>query len=250
MTAGRRSILYYEHNPLVRIILALAGVLAVSLSTEWRELAYTAVTFLALTFFLSLSLRPVLDSVRLMLPWTLLFFAIHVGFTWLADTGRSLVPVLAGESIILLRFIGLSAVMGVLRVGLSAQRLVDSLKTLLDRTRRSSPMAEDLLQTFRLILVFIPQVQREYRGLERFNRALGFAPPATLPKKVRFYGGNLLPVLSRSLDRAEQLGEVMVLRDYGRVVPRGQLSPLPFRTADTAWTVCILLLLGSGRWLF
>lgn len=250
MTAGRWAILYYNHNPLVRIMLALAGVLAVSLSTEWRELAYTAATFLTLTFFLGLSLRLVLDSVRLMLPWTLLFFAIHIGFTWFANPDGGLVPVLAGESIILLRFIGLSAVMGVLREGLSAQRLVDSLKTLLDRSGISSPLAEDLLQTFRLILVFIPQVQREYRGLERFNRALGFEPPATLPDKVRFYGGNLLPVLSRSLDRAEQLGEVMVLRGYGRLAPRGQLSPVPFRAADIAWTVCILLLLGSGRWLF
>ena len=239
-----------NHNPLVRIILALAGLLAVSLAADWRHLAYNASCFLALTMLLGLSLRPIVGSARLMLPWTLLFFTVHVLFTWVVEPGRDFTAVLAGEAIILARFIGLSGVMGVLRVGISAQRIVDSLKTLLDRSRWHSRPAEDLLQILRLILVFIPQVRQEYGRLERFNRALDFTPPATLGQKVRFYGGNLLPVLSRSLARADQLGAVMQLRGYGRVVPRGQLTPVAFRATDTGWGLAILVLLGSGGWLF
>ncbi len=238
-----------DHNPLVRIILALAGLLSVSLAADWQQLAYCASCFLALTMLLGLNLRPLVGSAGLMLPWALLFFTVHVLFTWLLEPGRGFESVLAGEAIILARFIGLSAVMGVLRVGISAQRIVDSLKTLLDKSRWHSRRAEDLLQILRLILVFIPQVGREYARLERFNRALGFAPPANLDQKVRFYGGNLLPVLSRSLARADQLGVVMDQRGYGQVVPRGQLTPVPFRIADTGWTLAILLLLGGGGWL-
>ncbi len=239
-----------DHNPLVRIILALAGLLTVSLAADWQHLAYYATSFLALTILLGLSVRPILGSMRLMLPWTLLFFSVHVLFTWILAPGRGFRSVLTGEAIILGRFIGLSGVMGVLLVGISAQRIVDSLKTLLDKSRWHSRWAEDLLQILRLILVFIPQVRREYARLERFNRALGFASPANLGQKVRFYGGNLLPVLSRSLARADQLGVVMEQRGYGRVVPRGQLTPVPFRTADTGWTVAILVLLGGGGWFF
>ncbi len=238
-----------DHNPLVRIILALAGLLTVSLAADWQQLAYSTSCFLALTMLLGLSVRPIVGSVRLMLPWTLLFFTVHVLITWLVEPGQGFRSVIAGEAIILARFIGLSAVMGVLREGISAQRIVDSLKTLLDKSRWHSRRAEDLLQILRLILVFIPQVRREYARLERFNRALGFAPPANLGQKVRFYGGNLLPVLSRSLARADQLGVVMDQRGYGRVVPRGQLTPVPFRTADTGWTLAILVLLGGGGWM-
>ncbi len=227
----------------------MAGLLSVSLAANWQQLAYSGVCFLALTLLLGLSVRPMVGSVRLMLPWTLLFFTVHLMFTWKLAPGRDFKSVLTGETIILARFIGLSAVMGVLLVGLSAQRIVDSLKTLLDKSRWHSRRAEDLLQILRLILVFIPQVRREYARLERFNRALGFAPPANLGQKVRFYGGNLLPVLSRSLARADQLGVVMEQRGYGRVVPRGQLTPVPFRAADSGWTLAILVLLGGGGWL-
>ena len=238
------------HNPLVRIILALAGLLTVSLAADWLQLAYSTVCFLVLTISLGLSVRPIVGSVRLMLPWTVLFFTIHVLFTWAVEPGRSFSSVISGEAIILARFIGLSAVMGVLLVGMGAQRIVDSLKTLLDKSRWHSRRAEDLLQILRLILVFIPQVRREYGRLERFNRAFGFTPPANLGQRVRFYGANLLPVLSRSLARADQLAVVMDQRGYGRVVPRGQLTPVPFRAADSGWTVAIMLLMGGGQWLF
>ncbi|MFB0517338.1 MAG: hypothetical protein ACETWG_12150 [Candidatus Neomarinimicrobiota bacterium] len=185
-----------------------------------------------------------------MLPWTVGFFLIHLVFSYIALPHSDLVAFLKDESIILLRFIGLAGVMGVLREGVKAQSLIDSLKTLVDRLHIKSRLAEDLLQTLRLVLVFIPQVMQEYRSLERFNLALGFTPPDTLREKVRFYGGNLLPVMSRSLTRAQQLGEVMRLRGYGLVIPRGQLTPLPFKFQDGMAVVVITVLLGCAGWVF
>ena len=239
-----------DYNPLVRVALAVAGLLAVSLSRDPFQFAYAAVVFLLLCLLLGLRLAPIGGSVRVMLPWTLVFFAVHLAFSYLAGPQPGLGPVLRRESIVLFRFIGLAGVMGVLRERMDAQSLVDSIKTLVDHLRIRSHRVEDFLQTLRLILVFIPQVMREYQSLERFNLALGFTPPGTLREKVRFYGGNLLPVMSRSLTRAHQLGEVMSLRGYGQVIPRGQLTPLPFRLRDSAAVAAITVLLGSSGWVF
>jgi len=237
-------------NPLVRVALVVAGLLAVSLTRGFFQFACVAAVFLVLCLSLGLRLAPVGRSIRIMLPWTLVFFGIHLVFSSFATPQAGLVNLLSEESIILLRFVGLAGVMGVLREGMDAQSLIDSLKTLLDRLRIRSRLAEDLLQTLRLVLVFIPQVMREYRSLERFNRALGFAPPSTLREKIGFYGGNLLPVMSHSLARAHQLGEVMSLRGYGQVIPRGQLTPLLFRLRDGVAVAAIVVLLGSAGWGF
>lgn len=235
-------------NPLVRVMLAMAGLLAVLGSPDPAHFVVVVAAFLTLCLLLGIGLVPLWLSLRLMLPWTLLFFAIHVGFSLFAAPGLGLVAVLKRESMVLLRFAGLALVMGSLRGGLPAQALVDSLKTLLDRLRIRSRLAEDLLQTVRLILVFIPQVVREYRSLERFHLALGFRPPGRLSQRVRFYGINLLPVMSRSLDRARQLGVVMSLRGYGRVIPRGQLTPQPLTVRDGLATLAIAVLLGGAAW--
>ncbi|UCH62429.1 MAG: hypothetical protein JSU77_11590 [Fidelibacterota bacterium] len=239
-----------NHNPLVIVVLVIAGLLSISLSKTTIEFAYVAALFVLLCLFLGLRLIPLGRSIRLMLPWTMAFFAIHLTFSYISGPRAGLVDVLRREFIILLRFIGLAGAMGVLREGMDAQSLVDSIKTLMDRLRVRSRRVEDFLQILRLILVFIPQVMREYQSLERFNLALGFTPPGTLRERIRFYGGNLLPVMSRSLTRARQLGEIMTLRGYGRAIPRGQLTPLPFRLQDSVAVAVIAVLLGSSGWVF
>ena len=238
------------YNPLVMVVLIMAGLLSISLSRNMFQFAYAAAVFLLLFLPLGLHLAPLGRSIRLMLPWTLVFFAIHLAFSYISGPQSGLGDVLRREFIVLLRFIGLAGVIGVLREGMDAQSVVDSIKTLMDRLRVRSRRMEDFLQTLRLILVFIPQVMREYQSLERFNLALGFKPPGTLRERVRFYGGNLLPVMSRSLARARQLGEIMTLRGYGRAIPRGQLTPLPFRFQDSAAVAVIAVLLGSSGWVF
>ncbi len=236
------------HNPLVRVVLATAGLLAVSLSPGSAHFSVVVVAFLALCLLLGIGLVPLWRSVRIMLPWTLLFFGIHLAFSTFLDPGAGLAAILRRELIVFLRFIGLALVMGSLREGLSGRDLVDSLKTLVDRLGIRSRGAEDFLQTLRLVLVFIPQVAQEYHSLERFNLALGFAPPRRFVEKIRFYGNNLLPVMSRSLARARQLGVVMSLRGYGRVIPRGQLTPRPLAARDGFAVVVIVVLLGSAQW--
>ncbi len=237
-----------QPNPLVRVVLVLSGLLAVSLAPDPAQLGLILVVFVVLCLPLGVGLSPLWVSVRIMLPWTLLFFGIHLGFSLFLDPDLEVVDVVKREIMVLLRFMALALVMGSMTGGLSAQNLVDSLKTLLDRWHIRSRRAEDFLQTVRLILVFIPQVTREYRSLERFHRALGFAPPQGLAARVRFYGHNLLPVMSRSVDRARQLGVIMNLRGYGQVIPRGQLTPVPFRLADALAVALIVVLLGGAGW--
>jgi len=239
-----------KYNPLVRITLAMVGLLAVSLSGNMLQLVYIAVVFLLLCLFLHLNFKSMWRSIRIMLPWTLIFFTIHLGFAYYTSPQLGLGVTIKAELIVLLRFVGLTGVMGILRDGLDAQALVDSMKTLIDRLRIRSRRAEDFLQTFRLILVFVPQIIEEYRNLEQLNSALGFTNPTTLKDKIKFYGGNLLPVMSRSLTRARQLGAVMSLRGYGLAVPRGQLTPLPLRLHDCIAIVIIATLLGSAGCVF
>jgi energy-coupling factor transporter transmembrane protein EcfT len=239
-----------RYNPLVRVALTIAGLLAVSLARDWLQFGYVVAVFLVLCAILRARLSPMARSIKVILPWTFIFFIIHMTFSKLAEPQVDLMSILKSEAIVLFRFIGLAGAMGVLREGVSAESLVDSIKTLIDRLGIKSHLAEDLLQTMRLILIFIPEVMREYRSIERFDLALGFDAPVTLRERVSFYGGNLLPVVSRSLSRARQLGEVMNLRGYGKFLPRGQLSPLPFRTRDGLAVSVITVLLGSVLWVF
>jgi energy-coupling factor transporter transmembrane protein EcfT len=239
-----------KFNPLVKIILVFGGLLGITMSTSYFELLYTAGIFTALSLIIKVRIVYILRSIRIVIPWALVFFMIHLIFVYLSPPRTRFSQILFEELIVFLRIIGLAGVMGILRKGMNAQSLVDSVKTLSVRLGIKSRMIEDFLQTLRLILLFIPQVIREYRSLERFNLALGFKPPSNLREKIKFFGGNLLPVMSRSLSRAHQVGRVMSLRGYGLVIPRGQLTPVAFTLTDLGLTLGGLFLLTSVSWMF
>ena len=245
-----RSVAHPQYNPIVKIILAVSGLLAITMSADVIEFLYVAGIFIVLCMILRVKLTNILKSIRLIMPWILIFFVIHLIFVQLSHPSIGFSQILYRELIVLLRFIGLAGVMGILRDGMNAHSLVDSIKTLSDRLGISSRLIEDLLQTLRLILLFIPQVIREYRMLERFNLALGFKSPSNLREKISFFGGNLMPVMSRSLARAQQVGAVMGLRGYGQVIPRGQLTPISFKRLDIGLTLGGLFLLTSVLWIF
>lgn len=236
-------------NPLVPLLLGLAGIVCVSLSASPLEAAAVLTLFGALAYAVGLKLSGGLSATRVMLPWALVFFAVHVGFTQLASTGTPLARTALSESVVLARLMGLTLILGTVRSGLAAQGLIDSLKTVLDRLHIRSRRAEDFLQTVSLTLAFIPHVQTEYAQLERFHRALGFAPPRTFRQRISYYGSYLVPVLSRSLDRAQQVGAVMALRGYGQVIPRGQLRPERFTWRDGFAAAGATMLLGGVLWL-
>ncbi|MFC1618403.1 energy-coupling factor transporter transmembrane component T family protein [Candidatus Neomarinimicrobiota bacterium] len=241
---------HQKFNPLVKVILVFGGLLGITMSTSFIEFFYVAGIYTALCLIIKVKMVYILRSIRIVIPWALFFFIIHLVFIRLSHPRTALSQLLFGELIVLLRIIGLAGVMGILRKGMNAQSLVDSVKTLSDRLGIKSRFIEDFLQTLRLILLFIPQVIREYRSLERFNLALGFKPPSNLREKIRFFGGNLLPVMSRSLSRAHQVGTVMSLRGYGQVIPRGQLTPVSFTLTDIGLTMGSLFLLTSVSWMF
>ena len=242
VTAGQAA------NPLVRVVLALGGLLAVSLASDQLRLLYTAAIFLALCGLYRYNMVPIFRSIRTMLPWSIIFFSIHLVFFTLTQPDVDFRHAFQSEVIVLGRFIGLSGVMGILREDLQGQNLINSIKTLIDRTGLVSRLAEDGLQMLRLTLFFIPQVGREYEKLERFNRALGIEPGNSLRGRITFYSAHLLPVLEQSLARAHQLGEIMILRGYGTVIPRGQLEPVPFTGLDFLKVIFIMLTLSSSRW--
>ncbi len=237
-----------ETNPLVPVGLAIGGLFAASLARDNISLALVWLAFNLLTWLLHFDLQQVYRNVRQMIPWTSIFFTIHVLFSMATKTTQSSLDVLTREAIVFFRFLALAGVMGVVLNGIGVQRFIDSLKTIFDRLGVHSHFGEDMLQTLRLILTFIPQVSREYAGLMEFNRAVGFEEPANFFLRTRFYGSNLLPVVSRSLDQAYQVGGTMLLRGYGRVVPRGQLTPVPFVLADALKLCGIALVFGILVW--
>lgn len=239
-----------QFNPLLKVILALGGILGITMIASIIEFLYVAGIFITLCLIINVRMGHILRSIRAVISWTMFFFIIHILFTFYSQADNRLLHILFDESIVLLRFIGLAGVMGVVREGVNIQALVDSIKTVVDRLRVKSRLIEDFLQTLRLIMLFIPHVIGEYRSLERFNSALGFMAPSSLVEKVRFYGGNLAPVMSRSLARAYQIGAVMNVRGYGRVIPRGQLTPVSVTLVDIGLATVSLLLLTSVLWIF
>ncbi len=239
-----------EKHPIVLVVLVISGLLTVSLARDYIHFIYALVMFLVLASLLKLPLKQMLADVRNLLPISIIFFGIHLFFSIVTSGDIQWQAVVARESIVLFRFIGLSVVMGMVHQQIGAERLVDALKTASDRLSIRSRMIEVILQILRLIMAFIPQVTREYQGIERFNSALGFKPPTKIKDRVTFYSENLLPVLSRSLTRAQQLGHIMSIRGYGRVIPRGQLHPLPMSGKDRITCIAIMVMLGSSKWLF
>ena len=235
-------------NPLVWPVLAVSGVIAITLAREPLEFGTTAASFLLLSVIFGLQLKPVMASLSLVLPASLILFTIHMAFVILTQPETALLTAVAGQSITLLRYLGLTIVMGAVVSRMEAQALVDSVKTLMDRLGVRSRLSEDLLQTLRLILVFIPQVRRDFERLQHYNRALGLSPRKSLLGRLSFFGEAFLPLLSRSLTRARQLGTIMDLRGYGIAVPRGQLRPLPLRWQDGVAMLSIIALFGSVQW--
>lgn len=237
-----------DTNPLVPVGLACGGLFAASLARDNLSLALVWLTFNTLVLILKFDLKPVYRNVRQLVPWTLIFFTIHLLFSVATNSTLSVLDVFGREAIVFFRFLALAGVMGVVLNGVGVQRFIDSLKTIFDRLGVHSHFGEDMLQILSLILTFIPQVSREYAGLMEFSRAVGFEEPANFFQRMRFYGSNLLPVVSRSLDQAYQVGGTMVLRGYGRVIPRGQLTPVPFTLADATKLGGIALVFGTLVW--
>ena len=71
---------FREHNPLVRVALALGGILSISLAGNVVQVLYIALVFLVLCQLLGVHLRPIWHNIRMMLPWATLFFLIHIFF--------------------------------------------------------------------------------------------------------------------------------------------------------------------------
>lgn len=237
-----------KFNPLVILHLGLLGVITVSLSANLREALLVLVIFAMIAKLLGLQPREGLADARLMLPWAVVFYGIHIFFTATLQESHSLIQTAADESVILGRLIGLTFALGTIRRGIVAQRLIDSLKTAVDAIHLHSRWIEDILQGISLTLAFIPHVQNEYASLRRFHQALGFKPPKTWKERAGYYAGHLVPVLSRSLDRARQVGWVMEFRAYGSVIPRGQLTPVYFRLSDFMVVSAVTMLLGGALW--
>ncbi|HEY2422322.1 MAG TPA: energy-coupling factor transporter transmembrane component T [Neobacillus sp.] len=85
-----------------------------------------------------------------------------------------------------------------------------------------------------IALRYIPDIQRDYHNiaLSQQARGLDMSRKERLPKRVKNAASIILPLILSSLDRIEEISNVMELRGFGKNKKRTWYSARPFKRSD------------------
>lgn len=128
----------------------------------------------------------------------------------------------------------------------SSSEMIDSLRTLWSRRGLKWRWMEDLFQLLDLSMRFFPMVSEEVKAVNRLEKALSLAPTKSIWAQLKKPSTQLPTLVATCIHRAEQIGDSMAGRGYGKVVPRSVSSPVKFKTLDGV-VLMALLSLVVGR---
>jgi energy-coupling factor transport system permease protein len=99
-----------------------------------------------------------------------------------------------------------------------------------------------LVLSIMLIWRFMPLMQQEVQRIIEANQLRG----VNLPRQPRqWFPGLFLPLIFRMVSYADEVTIGLETRGYDPTVPRSNIHPLQWRSADTFFTVGAMVLLGT-----
>ncbi|MBL7013351.1 MAG: hypothetical protein ISR83_02915 [Candidatus Marinimicrobia bacterium] len=91
---------------------------------------------------------------------------------------------------------------------------------------------EDFLLFIETILRFLPNIQSEWENVFRGRKSLGFSHAKTRMERIKAFSYELPHFVHNSLRKSDQLTKVMILRGYGKQLPRGVYPYNPLALID------------------
>lgn len=230
-------------NPLTILILVLIYIALVFKASHIIQFLFLMAIFPPF-FFSKNILRSVIFRIKPFLLFLPLMFGVYIGISLILSNQPF------NEIVISTGLSGLRLFLMILSMALflglgNLTSLIDSLRTLWSKTGIKWRVIEDGFQLLYLTFRFFPTCQDDIRNYGNFEKALGFPSDNGRWGSVKRYATKLPALIAVSFRRAEQLGWAMEVRDYGRIIPRGIASPVPFTVIDgMALTIALLCIIG------
>lgn len=171
-------------------------------------------------------------QVRVVIRSLPILFALYALFSILL-AGKPLVAALALSAETAGRFLGMAAALALFLEVTPGLVLVDALRTVWSGWGVKSRVAEDFFQWIYLTLRFYPTMTAEVAELRASQAAMGLPLPKNRREEVRQFARDLPTLWTVMVRRARTIGELMEMRGYGLVLPRGVAFPVPWKFSDT-----------------
>lgn len=190
------------------------------------------------------SWRSVAARLRPFLIFLPLLLAGYVFFTLILTSGP---PVEAVRAVVpsAVRIVLLMGATSVFLEAVNSADLLDALRTLWVRSGFRWRPVDDFFLLVYIAFRFFPILKEEVDGFINADRALGIPRRQGRLGQIRRWTAGLPGIIASCLTRADNLGMIMGIRGYGRVLPRGIASPFPFSVRDL-FAITSIALFAAG----
>lgn len=226
-------------NPIVIFLFYFGLVVSIVGANNWRSLISFGVVVL---FIVSLNYKSISKLIKRIIPF--LYFLPVFFLTYFAVSTLfgeyTISQIINTAGVALVRLILLLTIMSVYIEISKNNNIVHALRSLWSKIDFKWKWIDDIFIFLELTLRFYPSFQLEWDILNRSRKALGLEQGNSRWKRVKSIANDLPGIIVQNYLKAENTANVMKLRGYGNVIPRGVAQPILFNLIDLIASILII----------
>ncbi len=230
-------------NPIVILQFILGVSILVMLSPSGSVLAgYTLTLLLVLSALNKQNIRSIFKRIKPYLTFIPIVGLIYFGMSdWL--TNDSYKEIFYNAVFSIGKLLVLVSIMSVYLEQSSKNDIMEAFRSLWVKTRLPWKRVDNMFLFVELILRFFPAIQHEWNSILRSRRALGLSTGKTKWESARYMIVHLPGVIIQNYRKAEETANVMMMRGYGKQIPRGMAFPVNFTLRDGSLMMIVTVFL-------
>jgi|FLOH01.1.fsa_nt_gi energy-coupling factor transporter transmembrane protein EcfT len=220
-------------NPLTKIwifIIILIGLLSLE---SWQSLSIYGIIFLTILFIYRRLIWPRIKGFVTFLPiMFVIYSAISIGIL-----GNPAFTVFAQAGFITVKFGWMILVMAFYLEWGSSAKIIVALRTVWMKFNKRWEKVENGFLFLALILRFYPSFQLDWQHYTQSDKALGISPGKSLRKRIKRMINYLPGMIFAQYRRADDISHLMILRGYGKAIPRTVARPINWIWKDSSISI-------------
>lgn len=217
-------------QPLIRLWLYLSFSTSVLLSpTLFHWLGY-GLLFIFIALIENVSIIRIIKSLRSFF----FFLPVMISFYFIISiimTQSTLFQIFVEIGTAMIKFILVMAIMNMYNIGSGTGSVFQALRSIWVQFNKPGRKVEDWFLFMEMTLRFYPSLQRDWNRWQGIHKALGLNVKKGRIQRWKETAGQLPGMIMIHLHRADDIACAMILRGYGRQIPRGVAHPIPFTKA-------------------
>lgn len=173
------------------------------------------------------------------------FLPLMIGFYLIISMLMSQSPILKifiEIGTVVMRFILVIAIMNVYTMGSVSGSVFQALRSTWVQFKKSWRKIEDWFLFMEMTLRFYPSLQREWISWQSIHKALGLNISQGRISRWKETAMQLPGMIMIQLQKADDISQAMILRGYGKNIPRGVAQPIHFSILHFSAIVIITFL--------